>query len=754
MIEQGSRPTGAVWVPAWTVAVLVLAAVLRHGTEQGNRSWLVAIGAGLLGCFLTGLITVMTERAKALIHRVTLVAACSVWMTWVCLAGWSFLAVVLVVGWAVVLAILEAVFAPAEAAAVVAQSVQPQQATPDGYPQQTEEEAAWQALLRRLTKAPITVRGVRPWADAPQDGVQVHIDLPEGLTVKKLSDSTLADDIAGAVKLPQGCVVRILDAAHQGAAVLDVMLRDCLADERLISEPTTAASIYDEMDVATTPRGEPMTVCLREKGMIVGGTTGSGKTTLLHRIIMRLARCTDALIWVIDPNGGGVAGPWLTPFARGELDTPTIDWVAEDEVEAAVMCAIAIAIAKDRKTNRFSMRRKRQANTTVLPVDKDMPAIVIITDEGGEIRQAIGLLAALVDQYIARIAQIGRAEGVRVIQSVLRGTSDLLEKSLRAVQGIRVCLRMDEEGEYDHVLGKNPGRVRLLHKGSAFIYRTDRDYRPVLGRTVNVDIASIERHAIATAHLRPKLDDRARLIASRVTLADVLDGRDPTDAKFAPLLGIPVIADVLAGVAYENRWKRKAAMLAQLRDEDLPEDDEPGTVRPAPTPTPVAAPGSALDRLVRGAGVAVDAKPAAQATQPEPSKPVIPAQQKPEQPAVQQPAAPEDVDAVAEALLSDAHMAVDADPVRPRIDAQTVSADLVPASAGQVPNARQSILLVLRHEHPTMLTATQIRTAVFDRWGVDVSKQRVAELLGKLVDQGDLVRDENRPSGPYYGLAD
>ncbi|MFC0504194.1 hypothetical protein [Micromonospora costi] len=749
--QQGSRPSGATWVPAWTIVVLVLAAVLREGTERGNQSWILAIGAGALGLLLTGLITAATDRGIALAHRLAAVVGCSYWMTLVAYSGWSLTRTVAVLVGAGALFILEAIFAPAVA---VAQVVQQQTVTPVVHQEQTDEEAAWQALLRRLAKAPITVRGVRPWADAPQDGMQVHIDLPEGLTVKKLSDSTLADDVAGAVKLPQGCVVRILDADHQGAAILDVMLRDCLADERLISEPTTAASIYDEMDVATTPRGEPMTVCLREKGMIVGGTTGSGKTTLLHRIIMRLARCIDALIWVIDPNGGGVAGPWLTPFARGEVDTPTIDWVAEDEVEAAVMCAIAIAIAKDRKTNRFSMRRKRQANTTVLPVDKDMPAIVIITDEGGEIRQAIGLLAALVDQYIARIAQIGRAEGVRVIQSVLRGTSDLLEKSLRAVQGIRVCLRMDEEGEYDHVLGKNPGRVRLLHKGSAFIYRTDRDYRPVLGRTVNVDIASIERHAIATAHLRPKLDDRGKLIASRVTLADVLDGRDPNDAKFAPLLGIPVIDDVLAGVAYENRWKRKAAMLAQLRDEDLPEDDEPGPSRPAPTPTSIAKPGSALDRLARGAGVAADAKPTAQATQQEPAKPVIPSQQQPEPPAVQQPTAPDDVDAVAEALLSDAHMAVDAEPVRPRIDAPTASAELVPASAGQAPNTRQSILLVVHDEHPTMLTATQIRTAIFQRWGVDVSKQRVGELLGKLVEQGELVRDETRPNGPYYGLAD
>ncbi|WBB94154.1 hypothetical protein [Verrucosispora sp. WMMC514] len=726
--EQGSRPSGAAWVPAWTIVVLIGAAVLRHGTEQGNGSWAIGIGAGLLGCLLTGLVTMAADRTAALVHRLAAVLACSAWMTWVALAGWSLWAWMTVIAWAGALWVLERIYAPAE---TVARTIRHDPGPEPAQGTQSDNALRWQAMLRRLTKKDITVTGIRPWENAPGDGMQVMVDLPEGLTVKKLSE--YADDIAAAVKLPQGCIVRVLDAAHQGAAILDVMLRDCLADVRRLSEPTTPASIYDEIDLAASPRGEDMTVCLREKGMVVGGTTGSGKTTLLHRIIMRLARCIDALIWVIDPNGGGVAGPWLTPYARGEVDVPTIDWVAEDEIEGAVMCAILIAISKDRKTNRESMRRKRAANTTVVPVDKDLPAIVVITDEGAEIRQAIGLLAQLLDQYIARVAQIGRAEGARVIQSVLRGTSDMLEKGLRAVQGIRICLRMDEEGEYDHILGKNPGRVRLLHKGSAFLYRTDRDYRPVLVRTVDVDIASIEAHAIATAHLRPKLDDRARLIASRVTAADVLDGRDPSHPDYRELLQEQVFQDLEAGLAYENRWKRKAAMLAQLRDEDLPEDDEPAPKTAAVPSGP--RPGSALDRLVRGAGVRLDVKPAPTAPVAEAaSQPSIPTQPQPERPTG-------DVDTVAAELLSESHLRMDAVPVRPHVD----TPDTGPATP---PTTRQAILDVMRAADGP-LTAVQVRVAIHARWGVNVSKQRVDQVLARLVELGGLVREDS-VSGPYY----
>src|SRR5439155_15120949 len=98
----------------------------------------------------------------------------------------------------------------------------------------------------------------------------------------------------------------------------DVMLRDCLAEPTELTEDYSAASINDEFPVMSSPRGERLNICLRIKSMIVGGTTGSGKTTLLNRLILWLARCVDALIWVIDLNGGGVAAPWIEPWALGK----------------------------------------------------------------------------------------------------------------------------------------------------------------------------------------------------------------------------------------------------------------------------------------------------------------------------------------------------------------------------------------------------------------------------------------------------
>jgi hypothetical protein len=353
---------------------------------------------------------------------------------------------------------------------------------------------------------------------------------------------------------------------------LDVMLRDCLTDSNvLLADDFSPVSVYDSFQVMTTPRGESLEVCLRSQSMVIGGAPESGKTTLLHRIILWLARCVDCLIWVVDANGGGVAEPWVRPWAMGKAGRPIIDWVAADEDEAAVLVAVATAIAKDRKTSPEAVCRRHGSDTTVLPVDEKLPAIVVLNDEGGEMRQAVSALGQLADQGISRLAQIGRAEAVRTIKSVLRGTADLLDKGMRVCAALRICLRMEEEDEYAHVLGKNPGKTALLHKGSGYLRRPE-DPRPIFGRTVYMLLSQIERAAVACADLRPDLDDRARKVAARIRARDVLGGRDPDG--YPDVMALPVMRDVEAGLAYGNRWVRFAPRLAAMRGEELAEPDQ------------------------------------------------------------------------------------------------------------------------------------------------------------------------------------
>jgi len=663
---------GARWVPAWGLAAIGAAIALR--ADDVPLEWWMPLGAAIPGALVALVASLALEQPRAVAHRVAAVLAGCVWVAVVAYGGWGVWAVVALASGAAIVAGCEV--AAGRGRAMVLR-VGPAEQPGDRRPEPVRE---WEAMLQRLAKRPVRVRELRPWPSR-QDGLQVHVDLPEDMTVRDLA--ALTDKIAAARRLPQGCIVRALDAEHQGAAILDVMLRDCLAaDHPPAREPATPASIYDPISIAVTARGELVEAELREQSMIVGGTTGSGKTTLLHRLIMRLARCTDTLVWIVDLNGGGVAAPWIAAWAQGKADRPVVDWVAEDPVEAAVLIATANAIAKDRKTSPEALRRKRAANSHILPVDKDLPLIMVITDEGGEIRQMSGLLADLVDEGITRLAQIGRAEGARVIMSVLRGTADLLSKGLRTVAGVRVCLRMAEEDEYSYVLGVHPGRTRLLHRGSAYVYRTDQDFRPLLARTSNVDLESIEAHAIATAHLRPRLDDRGRQVAARVTVRDVLDGRDPS--SHPELSRHPALLDVVAGGAYELRWERKARMLAQIRGEEVPEDEPAPGRSERPTVAPV---GSAAERLLLATGVLAT---------PEPER--VPARQ-----------------------------------------LTLVRSEPEPEQRPET--AREAVLLALRDARPDPLALAQVHAQVLGL-GVQVTPQRVHQVLTALAQRGEVRRDE------------
>jgi hypothetical protein len=527
-----------------------------------------------------------TTTARAAITAL-FVSAGSGWASVAAAAGITALGVVvLAVGVTIGTMVMLAVPAPPTeeelAALVAAAAADPNRGLPPG---RTRQEEDMQALLRRLSKTSIAVVNIEPW-ETPDDGMDIRVSLVEGMEPRDLVDLCGKIQSSPQLHLPQGCVVTVLDGDYQCEAVIRVMLRDCLNDHLSLDdhETTAPASINDPFPLMRSPQGGWAMVCLRIFCMIVGGTTGSGKTTLLNRIIAYLARCTDALIWVIDFNGGGLGASWNRPYEEGLVPRPIIDWLGDTEAESAVIMACAKSIAKGRKTDREAVQMRREAGTNVLPVSPRKPAIVVITDEGGEVRQAASVLGQIVCSQISSLAQIGRETGVRVIMSVLRGTADLLDKSLRAVCSIRVCLRMDEDGEYDHVLGRNPGRVRLMHTGSSWVYRTTEDYRPIVGRSVDVTPAFVERHAIACANLRPELDQAGQALCANIRLVDVFAGRDPDN--YEELLDHPAFVDVTEGTAYTRRHQRRADRLAAIERGEDPDAQTGRTTTATSTETP------------------------------------------------------------------------------------------------------------------------------------------------------------------------
>ena len=681
-----------------------------------------------------------TTPARAAITAL-FVAAGSIWASVAAAAGITALgSVVLAVGVAigtmVMLALpipltqeeLEAL-AAAEAAAHAAAEAAAAAADPNyGLPPgRTRQEEDMQALLRRLSRTNIAVIKIEPW-ETQDDGMDIRVSLVEGMEPRDLVDLCGKIQSSPQLRLPQGCVVTVLDGDYQCEAVIRIMLRDCLKDHILLDdhEIPAPASINDPFPLMRSPQGNWFMVCLRIFCMIVGGTTGSGKTTLLNRIIAYLARCTDALIWVIDFNGGGLGAPWNRPYEEGKASKPIIDWLGDTEEESAAIMACAKGIAKGRKTDREAVQMRRDAGTNVLPVSPRKPAIVVITDEGGEVRQAANVLGQIVCSQISSLAQIGRETGVRVIMSVLRGTADLLDKALRAVCSIRVCLRMDEEGEYDHVLGRNPGRVRLMHTGSAWIYRTTQDYRPVVGRSVDVPPAFVEQHAIACASLRPELDQAGQAICANIKLIDVFAGRDP--GNYQDLLDHPALVDVVNGTVYARRHQRRAERLAAIERGEDPNSPagQPATTTDAPAaPQAGSATASLLNQVNR---LGTKRKPTVEARTTTPT------------------AAPSDTD-IFNVLTSGQHLMLEGH--NPIEVTDTTHSAATPRTDEAIPDAptttlRERLNLMLTDLYPNGLKAGEIEAALKAE-GFRYSRGNLYEVLKAMVAKyGELDKVDDR----------
>lgn len=680
--------TSASWLPilvGLTAAGLVI-------TDQGIRpllgwwAWpLVAILAGVVAWFIT--IIQMAHGGehgwfRVFVFRIGVVVAFGIWTTWVDLTGFTISLGLWWLGGTAALAALGLV-----CGAPLWDPAKP--AVREGGDRRPALVQEWEARIRSVTHEQVTVVGLKPWARA-SDGFRLFLELPAD---KGMTDADLAlhcDRLAASARLPRHCVVQVLPGDRQGAVVLDIMTRDNLVDteDRIYTEPATPASITDEFTVMTTPRGEPLKVCLRIETATVGGATGSGKTTLLNRIIMRLARCTDTLIWIADYNGGGLANNWIEPWARGMCDRPVVDWVATDEFEFAVMTATAEKISTSRKSNPEARRRIREARGNgVLPVSADLPAIVVLADEGGSIRQKLSPLGVIAMEGLTRIAQLGRAMAVRAMLSVLRGTSDLTDKGFRTQSSIRLCLRMNEHGEYVHVLDANPPKTTLKHKGSGYLRTMDLD-QPVYGRTVNIDEDAIEAHAVACSRLRPELDPHAVAVSSTVTPSVVTNGMEKEYPGWA---GSIQYRHCREGKAYTGRWERAAALLAELRGEEYAE--QPAAATPV-TIDPVSPAGlSGLDALE--AAVTGPAKPAVSST-PAPES-----------------AATEDGARIY----------------------QFPGQQEAPATARQL-TAREQILMLVQSAGATGISASDLETRV------GATRSRVYALLGELRDEG-LVRQDS-----------
>lgn len=372
--------------------------------------------------------------------------------------------------------------------------------------------AQWKALIERIARVrPVTIIGDEDWPNSAGFTLGVVFAPGSGDSWTAIRDA--AARLAAAARLPKGCAISVEEGDLQGTALVRVPTVYALAGELRLPGDTSELSIWDDLPIGVNEDTTPALVNLRQASGLFVGRRGGGKTNLLKVLIGQLMRTRDSVVWIADLNGGGLAVPFMLPYAEGATTSPPIDWVASTAEEVVLMAQVAAAIAKDRKARYAGLTAKSGGD--LLPVTRDLPQITIVVDESAEVDDDPAAREAMA--ALLRVQRIGRAEGVNVLFSALRATIDTIPVSVRKQSSLKLCGPVEDDTELEYVL---PGaRVRsadLVHPGTFFLRRGDQGaaVRQIkVWRTLPDQIAQI---VVATDGRHPVVDPAGCQIGGRV----------------------------------------------------------------------------------------------------------------------------------------------------------------------------------------------------------------------------------------------
>lgn len=455
---------------------------------------------------------------RALPYRLGCVAAGGMWSTWVAVLGYSPGAWIALVLGGLTLAAVSPLFAPR-----TPPRVDPAQLAallpPSGAAQVVDPlMAKWRQLLDlvllvRDGKPGTTVSKIEHWDR--KTGYSVHGLLPAGSrhTYRSIAEETAG--LASSLRLPKGCPIKVDEGPHQGAFVIKVSTVNDL--DTMIAFPLDLRrrSATEDFAIGIHRDGSLAMIDFYQSSAVVVGMRGSGKTGVMQSMTATAVQCVDGLVWHVDLNGGSISAPWVSAWANGQADRPAVDWAATTAGEAIRMATVGLAIAKDRKS-RFQHLLLNE-DTDVLPLSPEVPAILIIVDEGAEMFGEDATPEAVQAATMLReLQRIGRAMCVNVIFSVMRGTRDCVPAGMKKLTAVKVVMAVDDDGEIAYVLDWTKGLRAddLTAKGSGFLRRDKAP--PEMFKGYWLSPANRRRISIETAPWRPQLDRAGQGVGGRI----------------------------------------------------------------------------------------------------------------------------------------------------------------------------------------------------------------------------------------------
>lgn len=515
-----------------------LAAAYAANAAGAAPWWGAAVAsAGLAGSHIAGRMSGLGR--SGLVLRAAAWVGAGAWCSWALVDGpWRLNCAAALLAGAVGLGSAMAGNRAAERRAEAAQAAEDTATAYEGIARRYRALAEqWSARFDRVCNTSgVQVVGIEMWEHG--SGFTLEGRLPEGGTTWRDIQRS-QDGLAADARLPTGCTIEVTEGVDRGSFLANIETANQTAGEpQFYPEDYSPRSYNDPMAMGVHRDGSEAAPVCRELCAIASARRGSGKTNLMHVWIAAQQRMIDALSWVIDLNGGGVALPWLRAWAKlGKPGRSPIDWIADTPEKALAMAEALLRIAKARKPGYANLMIEHDDDK--LPVSPEVPAIIVNLDEAAELYSSKARKNPTIKRagdVLLQVVELARAVACNVMATALRATGDVLEEPQLVVQsGLKVAMQGDDR-ELQYLMGWadkiTPQDMPTPGTGAWKIL--DRPARPF--GTYRIVPSLIARVVAATCELHPVLDELSVRAAGEAyerrweNTAHLFDGSAPAPA--------------------------------------------------------------------------------------------------------------------------------------------------------------------------------------------------------------------------------
>ncbi len=291
----------------------------------------------------------------------------------------------------------------------------------------------------------------------------------KGVKVRKITN--LSNDIALALAAYS---IRI-EAPIPGKAAIGievpnrriepVFLRDLLYDAKYKKLPPLSLALGKDIT------GKAVVAdLLKMPHLLVAGATGSGKSVCVNSIvgsILYKATPLDVQLVMVDPKRVELSLYEGIPHLV-DIKLPGGKKIITDP-KAATMALKTLSEIMDMRYEDFVALKVRNIKEFNEKAEIPIPYIVIIIDELADLMM---VSSSTVEQYICRIAQLGRASGIHLIVATQRPSVDVITGLIKANIPSRIAFAVSSQVDSRTILDR-VGAEKLLGKGDMLYLPVD-----------------------------------------------------------------------------------------------------------------------------------------------------------------------------------------------------------------------------------------------------------------------------------------